>query len=456
MAQAQGVLTILDKLGLEKPAALFALAFALRLAWLAFTGVSEPATFHPDSPMFLTLAAGPDWWQGSADRMPGYTLFLHLTMMPFGPDSYWAPIVVQMAIDAIACIAIARTAEIVKPGAGRYAGLFAALNPTQIVLAATMLGDTIFVACLAFGFLSLARLWKGEGGPAAIGFWFGLALFNRAVVWPFLPVLGLAIFLLKRGRIGVRDAVIVLGIVAAFAAPMILRNGFVHGNFALSSQGPIHMALWWYPLVREAEDGTPYPQSFAEMRARYFELRAGRAAPHGDRNPFDAAAIYRELTREYLWALPPQAFVKAWLSGMAINLASPATLMIPQVMKIRRIGFYDTEGETPLSKMRNFITDSSTARYLAWMAGGALIEWPMRLLGVLGLWLLLRNRPTRAPAIFAIAWIGFILAVQGPVASAKYRLPIEPIAMALAGAACAAGAHRRRDSFALWRRPDSV
>jgi 4-amino-4-deoxy-L-arabinose transferase-like glycosyltransferase len=443
MAQAQGVLTIL-----EKPFALFALAFGVRLAWLAFTGVSAPATFHPDSPMFLALAAGPDWWQGSTERMPGYTIFLRLTMAPFGADAYWAPIVVQMAIDAAACIAIARTADIVKPGAGRYAGLLAALNPTQIMLAATMLGDTIFVACLAFGFLSLARLWKGEGGPAAIGFWFGLALFNRAVVWPFLPVLALGIFLLKRGRRGLRDAVIVLGFVAAFAAPMILRNGVMYGSFALSSQGPIHMALWWYPLVKEAEDGTPYPQSFAEMRARFAKLRG-----EDGRGPFEDAAIYRELTREYLWALPPQAFVKAWLSGMAINLASPATLMIPQVMKIQRIGFYETEGETPFSKMHNFIAESSTARYLAWMAGGVLIEWPVRLLGVIGLWLLLRIRERRAPAIFAIAWIGFILAVQGPVASAKYRLPIEPIAMALAGVAIAS---RYQDSFALWRRPDSV
>lgn len=443
MAQAQGVLTIL-----EKPAALFALAFAVRLAWLAFTGVSAPATFHPDSPMFLSLAAGPDWWQGSADRMPGYTIFLHLTMAPFGADAYWAPIVVQMAIDAIACIAIARTADIVKPGAGRYAGLFAALNPTQIVLAATMLGDTIFVACLAFGFLSLARLWKGDGGPAAIGFWFGLALFNRAVVWPFLPVLGLGIFLLKRGRRGLRDAVIVLGIVAAFAAPMILRNGFVHGEFALSSQGPMHMALWWYPLVKEAEDGTAYMQSYQAVLRRHAELRNSDA-----RGPFEDAAIFRQIAREELAALPPQAFVKAWLSGMAINLASPATLMIPQVMNIQRIGFYETEGDTPFSKMRNFIAESSTARYLAWMASGVLIEWPVRLLGVIGLWLLLRNRERRAPAIFAVAWIGFILAVQGPVASAKYRLPIEPVAMALAGVAIAS---RHRDSFALWRRPDSV
>ncbi len=448
MAQAQGVLSILEKLALEKPAALFALAFAVRLAWLAFTGISAPAVFHPDSPMFLTLAAGLDWWQGSADRMPGYTLFLHLTMAPFGSEAYWAPIIVQMAIDAAACVAIARMAEIVKPGAGRYAGLLAALNPTQIVMAATMLGDTIFVACLAFGFLALARQWKGEGGPAAIGFWFGLALFNRAVVWPFLPVLGLGIFLLKRGRAGLRDAAIVLGIVAAFAAPMIVRNGVVHGKFALSSQGPIHMALWWFPLIKEAGDGTPYLQSFDVVRRRYAELRG-----QGNRKAFEEAAVFDRIAREELSQLPPQAFVKAWLSGMAINLASPATLMIPRVMKIDRIGFYETEGATPISKMRDFLAESSTAIYLAWMAGGALIEWPVRLLGVLGLWLLLRNRERRAPAIFAIAWIGFVLAVQGPVASAKYRLPIEPIAMALAGVAVAS---RRDDSFTLWRRRDSV
>jgi hypothetical protein len=59
----------------------------------------------------------------------------------------------------------------------------------------------------------------------------------------------------------------------------------------------------------------------------------------------------------------------------------------------------------------------------------------VRLLGVLGLWSAWRRRDTRAVAIFAVAWIGFVLAVQGPVASAKYRLPIEPIAIALAGVA---------------------
>jgi hypothetical protein len=437
MAQTQSLLT-----ALARPAALFALAFAVRLAWLAFTGVSAEATFHPDSQVFLDISAGADWWQGSTERMPGYTIFLYLTMLPFGTKAYWAPLIAQMALDAAACVAIARTAERVREGSGPYAGLLAAFNPTQIVMSATMLGDTIFVACLAFGFLSLARLWKGEGGPVAVGIWFGLALFNRAVVWPFIPVLAVAVFALDRGRKGLHDAVVAIGIVAAFAAPMIARNWVVYGEPALSSQGPIHMALWWYPLVREAQDGTPYPQSAASVAERYAASRG--ALPSG---PFGDAAAYRAIARADLATLPPEAFAKAWAAGAAINLVSPATLMIPRVMRLPRVGFYKTQGATPIEKALNFLTQSSSVAYLVWLAGGVLLEWPVRLLAIVGLVVALRSRPMRAAAIFAALWIGFVLAVQGPVASAKYRLPIEPIATALAGLALAA--HRRAREFPL-------
>jgi 4-amino-4-deoxy-L-arabinose transferase-like glycosyltransferase len=437
MAQAQSLLT-----ALARPATLFALALAVRLAWLAFTGVSAEATFHPDSQMFVSIAGAPIWWQGTPDRMPGYGIFLHLTTLPFGPKAYWAPLMVQTALDAAACVAIARTAERVREGSGRYAGLLAAFNPTQIVMAATLLGDALFVACLAFGFLALARLWKGERGPVAVGIWFGLALFNRAVIWPFLPVLALSMFALGRGKRGFRDAAIVVGIVATFAAPMFVRNWIVYGEPALSAQGPAHMAVWWYPLVKEAGDGTPYTVTAEEVWSRY-AARGGRELP----DEFKRGVILLDLAREGLATQPPIAFVKAWLLGAAINLAAPATQMIPAVMHLPRTGFYETQGATSIEKARNFLTQSSSVAYLAWLAGGALLEWPVRLLAIVGLLLALRARLTRAAAIFAILWIGFVLAVQGPVASAKYRLPIEPLAMAFAGFALAT--RRRAPEFPL-------
>ncbi len=427
MAQAESVLTRLGR-----PGVLFALALAVRLAYLAWQGTDPTAAFHPDTPMFLAIAVSPEWWMGTAERLPGYPIFLALHFFVFGPEAHWAPLVTQAAVDAGACVAIARTAQTMHPSAGVWAGLFAAFNPTQIVMAGVLLGDSIFVACLAFGFLALARWWRREGGAAAVGIWFGLALFNRAVLWPFVPVLCLAMLAAGWRRDARSAPVVVLAIVGLFAAPIVARNSIEHGHAALSSQGPMHMALWWYPLVREAHDGTPYARSADAVTAQF------RAAG-GGQGGFADAEVYRAIVRERLATLPPRAYVQAWAMGAGINLASPATLMIPRVMALPRTGFYATEGQSPLEKAQAFLLRSSSAPYLAWLAGGVAFEWPVRALSVFGLLVLWRTRPTRAAALFAIVWIGFILAVQGPVASAKYRLPIEPVAMALAGVALARG-----------------
>lgn len=152
MAQAESVLTRLGR-----PGVLFALALAVRLAYLAWQGTDPTAAFHPDTPMFLAIAVSPEWWMGTAERLPGYPIFLALHFFVFGPEAHWAPLVTQAAVDAGACVAIARTAQTLHPSAGVWAGLFAAFNPTQIVMAGVLLGDSIFVACLAFAFLALAR-----------------------------------------------------------------------------------------------------------------------------------------------------------------------------------------------------------------------------------------------------------------------------------------------------------
>lgn len=421
MAQAQSLLILA-----ARPAALFALALALRLAYLAWQGTAPADSFHPDTQIFLNIAASPDWWRGTAERMPGYPLFLAAHFAVFGAQAYWAPLVAQAAIDAAACVAIARTAETLRPSAGVWAGLLAALNPTQIVMAGVLLGDSLFMACLAFGFLALARWWRGQGSAAVVGIWFGLALFNRAILWPFLPVLALAMLWAGGRRGDWRAAPVALGIVALFAAPVVARNWVDWGVFALSSQGPMHVALWWYPLSKEAHDGTPYARTADRVTAE-FQARGGGLGGFAD------AEVYDAIARDGLATLPPQAFAKAWAAGAVINLTSPATLMIPRVMALPRVGFYATPGESPWHKVRAFLTESSSFAYLAWLTLGAALEWPARALALLGLWRLWRARDRRAVAFFALAWIGFVLAVQGPVASAKYRLPIEPVVMALAG-----------------------
>jgi hypothetical protein len=427
VAEAESVLT-----RFADARVLFAAALAVRVAYLLTVGTQQAALFHPDSQLFVDLALSPDWWRGHPERMPGYPIFLHFHFLIFGADAFWAPVLSQLAIDAFACVAIARTAEWVRPGTGRWAGVAAALNPTQIVMASVVLGDSIFMACIAGGFLAMARWWRRGKMPSdalAVGLWFGLALFNRAIVWPFVPVLATAMLAESRT---LRPAAIAVAVIAVFAAPVVVQNWLLHGKPALSAQGGMHMALWWYPLARESADGTPFAKSAGEV-ADEFARRGGR---RDGSDWFGDEAIYAGIAREGLASVGPAGIAKAWTLGATINLASPATLMIPHVMALPRTGFYATPGATPVEKVWNFVSGSSSAAYLGWLAGGIVLEWPVRLLAVAGLAVALRRRELRAAGIFAVLWIGFVLAVQGPVASAKYRLLIEPLCAVLAAQLC--------------------
>ena len=58
----------------------------------------------------------------------------------------------------------------------------------------------------------------------------------------------------------------------------------------------------------------------------------------------------------------------------------------------------------------------------------------MRVLQLVGLAALLRRREHWPPLALFGLWIAFVLAVNGPIATPKYRLPIEPPLMVMTGA----------------------
>ena len=97
-----------------------------------------------------------------------------------------------------------------------------------------------------------------------------------------------------------------------------------------------------------------------------------------------------------------------------------------------------------LDKVGNFLFRSEARAYtwalLIGIAGVAV----MRVLQLVGLAAMLRQHWPGA-ALFAL-WILFVLGVNGPIASPKYRLPIEPPLMVMTGAGARALLRR-------WRKP---
>ena len=415
----------------------FGTAVLVRAAYLLAIYSGEGSLVHVDSQMWLDFGAEPSRWLGNHERMPLYPLYLGLFNAVFGRDPL-PPVIGQIFVDAATCVLIARMAGTLDRRLTLVAGLLAALNPTQIVMSCVLLGDTLFIFFVA-GTLAAGLRWLRASDPRdalAMGLWGGLALANRSLVWPMLalaPVGMLVVAWLR--RLGWRR--ILLGVTAfaaaaaCFAGPIVLRNRIDHGVWALSSQFGAHSANWIVPLVQQTKDGTPFDDSQAAAR-RFVREKD----PDFDlRDPFVQAREWSAYTRDQLAELGIAAIAQAWIAGAAINFFSPAVLMSPPLMALPRTGYYATPGTGNIEKMTNFLFRNDNVAYARWLAFGAAIEVPLKLLALLGLAAGLIERDTRLATLFLVTWIAYILVASGPVASAKYRLPIEPacvIAVAMA------------------------
>ena len=316
------------------------------------------------------------------------------------------------------------------------AAIAAALNPTQVVLSALILTDTPFLFFVAL-FLFAAACWLRDRSwkwVIVAGGGLGAAAMIRALVVPWAVFF--VLFLLVTAIIGgqltrkiVLQLALISTIVALSVSPVLWRNVNQYGAWSLTPQSGIHLAYWIVPLVYEARDGTPWPVGYERMRKEMDERYSSESG-----NPFEQSQRFEMLAREKLAELGSIAIAKAWIFGAAINLAAPAVTLSPIVSSLPRTGFYATPGTSMPNKIFNFLFRSDNAFY-AWalllgIAGLAVI----RLIQLVGGSALVGGANNRVILLLFFFWIFFILAASGPVASPKYRLPIEPVLMVLAGA----------------------
>jgi len=232
-------------------------------------------------------------------------------------------------------------------------------------------------------------------------------------------------------------AVVVL-LISISVGPVLWRNVITYGEWSLTPQGGIHLAYWIVPLVEEARDGTPWPVGYERMRKDMNERY-----PVMSDNPFEQSRHYAAVARERLTELGPVAIAKAWTFGAAINLAAPAVTMSPLVSTLPHTGFYATSGASIPNKVFNFLFRSSNAAYAWTLLLGIAGLIVVRMIQLWGMVTLSSNVPI---AMLFLFWTAFILAANGPVASPKYRLPIEPVLMVLTGAGLSRLLYRRRVS----------
>lgn len=415
-------------------------------AWMGNSGLigTDSITYLANAEGFAKSIAAGDlhgiMWLGPPNyTMPLFHWVMAFCALAFGSFTALGFVAVQGVVDAGTCILVARTAGEIDPHFAKATGIAAAINPTQILLTGLVYTDTLFLFFMAAAmFCAVAWLKTPAIRTAALmGVALGAATLVRALAAGFiipLLVLLVAVILLRRQplRPVLKQAAAAAVIAGLCIAPALARNVIDIGHWSLTPQGGLHLALWVAPLVKEAKDGTPWQTTFdrnqAEMNRR-FPTAAG--------NIFELSERYTEIAREQLAELGVAAMAKAWIMGAAINLGAPAIILSPPVSQLPRTGFYGTPGDSPVAKIWNFLFHSDNALYAWLLLVGIAGVVVMRAIQTAGVAILVGQGRWAELALFAL-WTGYILAINGPVASPKYRLPLEIPFVILTGAGFAA------------------
>jgi hypothetical protein len=433
-------------------ATIFLLALFIRLINLALLTGRDAFFAEQDTFAYWALGAAlakPDgFWptlSAMTDRMPLYPLLLAGVQYAIC-DGPRAIAFIQAVIDAATCTFVASLGALISARVGLIAGILAAFSPTLIVFSTQILTDTIFLffftLMLFAGAHFLLRpligraIWAGLAG--------GLALATRPAVAALLaaavPVV-FAIAWMQRRRLGwALAAAMVFGVAAAApVAPVLLRNAIRYDSLSLTSQIGDYWALWIVPLVAQRANGTPYQVTADRMESHYRERieRNSLAA----NNPFWRAALKSELAREEMARLPVSAYAKAWLEGMIVNFAAPALLADPRVRALPKPSFYNTAGTSLWERARAYLFDNP-GRYQLLLVLGLFAMLPFLMFEAIGFVMLARSMPWAA--LFAGGVLAYFLLLNGPVASPRYRLPLEPVLLVLAAVPLARLAERRK------------
>jgi hypothetical protein len=219
-----------------------------------------------------------------------------------------------------------------------------------------------------------------------------------------------------------------------------LRNVLHYDSVRLMSETGDHLALWIVPLVTQRADGTPYQTTMERVEALYHQRLAERGLDDAS-NPFQRDALKTEVAREAMAHLPFAAYAKAWLEGMAVNLAAPALLDDPRVRALPKPNFYSTPGTTLWERARAYLFDDP-GLYQILLLAGLIVMIPFLVLEAVGFIMLARM--SLWAAVFAGGVLAYFLLLNGPVATPKYRMPIEPVLIVLAAIPLAWLLDRRR------------
>ena len=424
---------------------IFIVAFALRLLNLAATDFSADALLIEDAKFYWADATSGQGFLntvksiflGQTERVPGYFIFVSAIVSLFG--KYFLPVlVIQSALDSLTCLMIMALGRRVFPENYWGFGLIAAVWPNLIIHSGLILTDTLFTFMFTWFLLSFVWLLETKKLKHAllVGVLLGIATLVRPVT-QFIIVLSplLAPFMLISVKTSLRRAIInsltIFLIAVACLTPLAIKNSYSYGSIALTSQNGNHLQNWVVSEVIMLRDGISRNEAVAKLSAKTDQQMLSLPI-ESQTNPFVRSAYQSKTALAELVDTPPSVVIKSWLQGAIINLASPAVMIDTRFRALPHLSFAEDTTGSLSTRMKQFIAGSSTTYVSILLVGigGSLI---VSLMQFGGFFVQLRATPTLASLAFLT--VACFLLINGPTASPKYRLPLEPILIVWLGCA---------------------
>jgi hypothetical protein len=420
----------------------FLLALGLRIIYCLFF-TSENSIAIEDQAMYRELARNIADFGPLAihpERVPGYPVFLYVLLTIFD-DKWFMVLATQALIDSFTCLLIGKLTEIFSPESKFIAISLSVINLNMIILTGMLLTDTLFLFLITIALYLSLSIYK-EPTTANIlssALFLGFATLVRPIsfgLYPLLLVMVVASLLLNRVSFP-RIALLSCLSFAAFTlvlSPILVRNYNEYGTFSITSQSGGHAIGWVVPAVYQYSGMGDYTEGQKLAQAKlnktnYSHLFAEKSVNPFEESEFKLSVAKSILLEDFGW----NPIIKAWFTGLLVNLTVPSVAFMPKFRELEHPSFYLTEGHGFIEKLLNYMSNSSGLFYLSILALGTLASLLFLVLSLVGIGTVVRNLSKSKDwcllisVIYLVLIIGYFMLITGPIIGSKYRLPVEPI-----------------------------
>lgn len=411
-------------------------ALLLRLTYQAgmtafggsFDNGSDSGKYLEAARSFVTFGIWP-----ATDRLPLYTAFIASVFKTVGSESLRAVVSIQAVFDMFSVLAIGLSARAFSKTLTIPAAATAAILPNFLVHASYILQENLFLLFLSWALCAL--LWSLKSQRTILlltvsGVLFGMTLWTRISLTYFplvlVPTLAIA---LRVDREWPWYRCITTALIPAFtmflmATPLLWHNYQAYGYVALSSQSGDHLLNWIYGCLATSWPCADRIKMLADIRPIVADYARSIGGP--DANPFAISAFMQNLALQRILELP--------FSQISLGMAWGAFKNLMQT------GFYQVlvQFKQPLTFVSAMPGGDLGQRVIAFAAVNKtnpfMIMWTVsqvilvlsRAIQTLGVITGLRQRQYRGMTMLLLVLIAYTLALNGPVADPKYRIPFEP------------------------------